>query len=386
MISQIRDFRPGVLSREQIKTLISQGFVEGAQKEPGFSSLNLHLGNTCWVMKGGIKCSSDIPYSEVLKNERWVDEVKSIHPRNGLDLNRGTTYVIQLQEGIRLRKDSGMHAYATGKSSIGRLDVLTRLITDHGDAYDTVPEGSSGSLYVEVTPITFPIRVRPGLALNQIRFFRGKPSLSKLSADQYELYPEMLAGGNSSTPDRSADDHYLHLDLRPLIIGGQETSAFQAVKQGAAIDLSTKNKPDPHEYWVRIPWQDEALQVEPESFYILRSKERFKLPEDVAVYAHAILESLGEIRIHYAGFVHPGFGLHREDGRGTPLIFEVRGHNVKTFLRHGEKLARISFYKMSEPFRLTAEEKREEREHGYDNQELTLSNHFASWDSTAGFK
>jgi hypothetical protein len=54
------------------------------------------------------------------------------------------------------------------------------------------------------------------------------------------------------------------------------------------------------------------------------------------------------MRIHYAGFVHPWFGLNRgDDKEGTPLIFEVRGHDLPTVLGHKEKLARLEYYRMS---------------------------------------
>jgi dCTP deaminase len=102
----------------------------------------------------------------------------------------------------------------------------------------------------------------------------------------------------------------------------------------------------------------------------LRSKERFNLPSDVAVSCRAISETLGELRIHYAGFVHPFFGSHEE--KGTPIIFEVRGHNVTTFLRDGEVLANINFHRMSKPA--------EDPGPGdYSKQELKLSKYFKDW-------
>jgi dCTP deaminase len=114
-----------------------------------------------------------------------------------------------------------------------------------------------------------------------------------------------------------------------------------------------------------------SVEIKPEEFYILRSKERFKLPLDVAVHCEAISETLGELRIHYAGFVHPGFGFNRLEG--TPIIFEVRGHNVKAFLRDGETLAHIKFYRMSHPCK-------KPEDSAYEKQELKLSSYFKDWD------
>jgi len=137
------------------------------------------------------------------------------------------------------------------------------------------------------------------------------------------------------------------------------------------------NKPDPKLYWDPISEEDGSLMIEPERFYILRSKERILLPLDVAVYCQAVTEDLGEIRIHYAGFVHPGFGFFRNENgkKGTPLIFEVRGHNVNTFLQDGETLARIVYYKMAKP--VSEEDAR--KADSYGKQELTLSGYFDKW-------
>jgi len=122
------------------------------------------------------------------------------------------------------------------------------------------------------------------------------------------------------------------------------------------------------EYWEIVKLKENVLEIEPEEFYIIRSSERFRLPPSVAVYAQAMTENFGELRIHYAGFVHPCFGLDRKDG--APLIFEIRGHNVRTFLRNGEVMAQLHFYRMSEEATNTP---------SYGNQELTLSNYFKKW-------
>jgi dCTP deaminase len=149
------------------------------------------------------------------------------------------------------------------------------------------------------------------------------------------------------------------------------------------IDITKKKKgdvrPDPCEYWRYTstkPDDENRLKIEIGKFYILRSKERICLPSGVAVYARAMDETLGEMRIHYAGFVHPFFGKYRKDGRlGTPLIFEVRGHNIAVFLNHKERLAKLNFYRMSE----VAEFEDEEEDEEYNNQELQLSKCFATW-------
>ncbi|MDP8239332.1 MAG: 2'-deoxycytidine 5'-triphosphate deaminase, partial [Candidatus Hatepunaea meridiana] len=133
-------------------------------------------------------------------------------------------------------------------------------------------------------------------------------------------------------------------------------------------------------FWKPISFDEDGntIRIEQNDFYIIRSKERLCLPGDIAVYGQAMTESLGELRIHYAGFAHPYFGFYREEG--TPLIFEIRGHNVDTFLRDNERIARIKYYRMSEKVELTDEEKKHEEQDEYQNQELFLSKYFKKWE------
>jgi dCTP deaminase len=136
-----------------------------------------------------------------------------------------------------------------------------------------------------------------------------------------------------------------------------------------------ENKHDPKKCWESVSSEEEEyLPIETERFYILRSSERFTLPKSVAIYCQAVTETLGELRIHYAGFVHPLFGQGRADGNGAPLIFEVRGHNIDTILRHGETLAKLEYYWMSQD---ALKEKR--KKSPYNEQELTLSQIFKEW-------
>ena len=116
------------------------------------------------------------------------------------------------------------------------------------------------------------------------------------------------------------------------------------------------------------------VKVETGSFYIIRSFERFALPERIAVTGFAYTEHLGEVRIHYAGFAHPHFGMDRKDKKvGTPLIFEVRAHNFDVILRHRENFAKLQFFKMSE---VAPKPEKKDKEKDYKDQELMLSTTF----------
>lgn len=172
------------------------------------------------------------------------------------------------------------------------------------------------------------------------------------------------------------------------LIGGIKVAAFSAigVKGGNEdyIPVWGKEHSDSVKYWKCISSEyikdENRFTIEPNEFYILRSKERISLPKGVAVYCKAMDETLGEMRIHYAGFAHPFFGMDRDDDKeGTPLIFEVRGHNVKVNLTDGEKLARLVFYRMSEDCVEPPKQNKMEEQKIYNNQELTLSKFFTRW-------
>ncbi|MEW5923022.1 MAG: 2'-deoxycytidine 5'-triphosphate deaminase [Candidatus Zixiibacteriota bacterium] len=375
--NNIGEWRPGILPKEYIRQLREQEIIKfGKEESIDNSSIDLHLSVQGWEVKGSLKLRRDESFSTVTTREDFI--------RSKLDLSKEVllkphkTYVVQLQESIDPRiNEYNINGRATGKSTIGRLDVLTRLIVDKCERYDVLPKECGGPLYLEITPITFPIIVKVGDKLNQLRFFRGEPKLSELDDDEVKLFGQL-------TDSNRKDIRDLTLDLSPTKICDKEVIAFTTQKtkftDDEAITIGKPSKYDPGKYWRFVePNHSGFIEIEKDKFYILRSKERFRLPEDVGVYCQAITENLGEIRIHYAGFVHPGFGYFRKDNRGTPLIFEVRGHTVNAFLRDGELMAKVSFYRTSNPVNFDPKDIEEARKETYNNQELQLSKYFKKW-------
>ncbi|MCK4427592.1 MAG: 2'-deoxycytidine 5'-triphosphate deaminase [candidate division Zixibacteria bacterium] len=369
-MKNFEEIRPGVLNQEQILTLNEDVIEKLNDKGVDPSAFDLHLSRQGWKMKGSIKASSDTTIDKIIGD--YSEEPLT----NGGPwiLQRGKTYIFRLREYLKLADKSMVFGKATGKSSIGRLDVLTRLMVNNCPSFDTIENDSyKGSLYLEVTPITFPIQVREGVALSQLRLFRGSPESSELRDDQLPLYPQMILKEDGKPKTEKVRE--LRVNLDPDENGNSAFMAQKMAGKDLVVDLTREEKFDPEKFWAaKPPAANGTLEIEPEQFYILRSKERFKLPEDVAVYCEAISETLGELRIHYAGFVHPGFGRDRDVG--TPVIFEVRGHNVSVFLRDGETLAHIKFYRMSKP---CSEECLKTKKSGYEEQELKLSKYFKDW-------
>ncbi len=377
------EFRPGVLSSRQLALLAKNGVIEGVndpESASGASAIDLTLGEEGWKLYGSIKGRLDKPYTDVLTQAHFIQQ--NLDLTQPVILEPPNTYVIRLKESLYFDEYPELQGYASGKSSVGRLDMLVRLVADYAAGYDEVlPRRVSGrwrvALYAEVTPISFPIIVKAGVTLNQLRLFQGEPRLSELSPEELRLYGDVLTGPHGGETD-SGGVGELTVDVSPVKDGSCDGYIGFEAKSDVRepIDLVSRAKGhDPHIYWKPVTPVGETgdtLKIVPERFYILRSRERFSLPPDVAAFVHAVTEQLGELRIHYAGFVHPGFGWGRPGG--TPLIFETRGHNIVTFLRQGERMATIKYFRMSESVVLDSI-----APDNYQLQELNLSKYFRAW-------
>jgi len=379
-VSPLRGWLPGVLSGSQVQKLCDVGWIENFKDEKLFdaSAVDLTLSGEGFRMRRGSIKPFGQSYDHFVLSNCNVAERITPDGNGAFRLKAKETVVFRLQQelGSELRATESLYGQATAKSSVGRVDVLARLIVDGMDSYEYFdPDGAKkgkGKLYVEITPITFDVLVKEGISLSQLRLFYGSPENCQMRGK--ELYSSVLIG--------SEPDGCLSVDLTDTTIAEKPGCAFYATPTtDPPIPLWTDDskpslKPDPHDYWKLLQsealGQKNSLTIKKESFYILRSKEKICLPKGIAVYCRAIDETIGEMRIHYAGFVHPGFGLDRGDGEpGTPLIFEVRGHDVQVVLTDGEKMARLIFYRLSEESK--------PGQSPYGKQTLELSKFFAPW-------
>jgi dCTP deaminase len=365
---------PGVLSNRQLKIICEEGWI---QRVTGFdlSSIDLTLDDEAYLMsQGSIKPFGE-EYSHFLSSNPGSCIQQESDGDGIFQLKKKNTYVFALQQYLdrKLLAEKSFYGQATAKSSVGRVDVLARLIVEGMDCYEHFnnnAENGNGRLFLEITPITFNVSVKVGTSLSQLRIFYGNPDNVSLSGK--ELFDCV------NIPDGD-----LRVDLSDIKVGSEEGCTFCATSgSDEPIPLWKEiEHPDPRKYWsLAKPIEldgKKCLQIKKEQFYLLRSKETIALPAGIAVYCRAIDETIGEMRIHYAGFVHPWFGRNRKDNNiGTPLIFEVRGHDVEVLLTDSEKMARLSFYRMSE-----ACVKPEQSERDYGDQTLALSHFFSDWNS-----
>lgn len=356
----------GILPEHVIQAMFQAGEISATeppvngQIQP--ASLDLRLGPSAFRVR-----ASFLPGPEIKVADR-LDQLKlhTIDLTNGAVLETGCVYIVPLQEGLALKSD--ICATANPKSSTGRLDVFTRVITDNGLAFDTVPAGYTGPLYAEISPLTFPILVRTGSRLSQIRFRRGQSLIPDADLETVHKTHTLMSGGN----ERIGGGVQLSIDLEGDGPGG--LIGYRAKHHSGLIDVDKVAAQDPLDFWEPIHRRDTAeLILEPDAFYILVSQEAVHVPPDYAAEMVPFDPLVGEFRVHYAGFFDPGFGHAGVGGIGSRAVLEVRSHDVPFIVEHGQTIGRLVYEHMAErPGTLYGEGIGS----NYQGQALKLSKHF----------
>ncbi len=259
--------------------------------------------------------------------------------RDGAILERNVPYLIPLEEELALPDD--VRAKANPKSSIGRLDVFTRVITDRGPRFDEIAAGYTGKLWLEVFSRTFTIKIQSGQTLNQLRLIEGH---TEITGDEIggRLDEIVVSAGNIFVGKAGL---FLSLDL-----SGDETGlvGYRARRNSELLDLSQREL-DPDLFWEPVRPEKAAarLVLEPEEFYLLISREAVAIPPDLAAEMTAYDPTSGELRTHYAGFFDPGFGYADDPSRrGARAVLEVRAHDVPFVVEDGQRICTLGFERM----------------------------------------
>jgi dCTP deaminase len=341
---------PGILPSQEIEELIRNGKIRSRtdfsidQIQP--SSIDLRLGNVAYRVRASFIPSRKFLISSKIR-ELQLEEIDLSQPAL---LNVGSLYIIPLIERLELPSD--MRGKSNPKSTTGRLDIFTRLMAEGSGRFEVIPKAYSGDLYVEVVPQTFPIIVREGTKLNQIRFFRGEPERDDEQLRQLSRTGKLIYKHNGDAPTEIVigDGLRVSVDLQ-----GDERDnivAYKAKKGCPPIDLANVGAYDVEEYWEPIRAL-KGLVLNPNDFYLLASKQRVGVPPGYAAEMEQYDSSIGEFTVHYAGFFDPGFGYGtRGEIRGTKAVLEVRAHEVPILLEDGQEVGRMTYLKMAErPFR-----------------------------------
>jgi dCTP deaminase len=367
----------GLLPREKIelmarrKMIQAEGKIEEEQFQP--ASLDLRLGSHAYRVRASFLPGQDRRMKERIPALESADEAISLDG-NGAVLERGSVYVIPLLEYLDLPKD--IFGFANPKTSTGRLDIFTRLITDKSDVFDRVARGYEGRLYAEVSPRSFSVRVRKGSKLNQIRFRRLNSQ--QLERTDFSIEDKELRERHKSMP---LVDHALELRRNGLVLRVglsaepiEGVIGYKAQKHADILDVDRAGAYRVADYWDPVRARpDKRLILDPGEFYILASRELLQIPPDLAAEMVPIDRAMGEFRVHYAGFFDPGFGAGANNHPSARAVLEVRSHEVPFFLEDGQVVGRLVYEKMAEPPHLLYGASAVSR---YQGQGRKLSKHF----------
>ena len=330
--------RSGVLPAQTLRLLIAQGAIKAdppvdpSQVQP--ASLDLRLGTKAYRVRASFLAGAGRKVSARLE-EFTMHEVDLT---KGAVLEKGCVYVIPLMESLAL--PAGLSAVANAKSSTGRLDLLTRTITDGGAEFDRIPEGYKGPLYAEVCPRSFSVLVRAGQRLNQIRFRYGHAVLSDDQLRTLHAQDPLVSG----TPVISEGLGF-SVDLRPA---QGDLLGYRAKPHTGVVDLDRIAHYPAQEFWEEVRATNGQIILDPGAFYILVSREAVTIPPDYAAEMAPYLAMVGEFRVHYAGFFDPGFGHATAGGAGSRGVLEVRCHEAPFVLEHGQVVGRLVYEAMTE--------------------------------------
>jgi len=341
---QSLSYTTGILPSQKIRELIENGRIstpapiEDGQIQP--SSLDLRLGPVGYRMQ-----ASFLPGPNATVESRIKDlAMTRIDLTQPTVFEKGCVYLVPLMEHLNLTSE--FSAKANPKSTTGRLDIFTRLICDGGTEFERVPPGYKGTLYAEVVPRTFTVLVQAGVKLNQLRFIRGCPPPSDTTLQELDAQ-ETLVYGEGDQPGEALINRGLMVSLN--LQGGPEDKiiGYRAKQNTPAIDLLKKDYYDPDEFWepIMAP-RNRRIILNPDDFYILLSKEKVRIPPAYAAEMVAYDPSMGEFRIHYAGFFDPGFGYGASDVKGSHAVREVRSHEVPFLIEDGQVVGRLIYERL----------------------------------------
>lgn len=333
--------RAGILPDTHIGAMVDTGAIrpqtplDDDQIQP--ASLDLRLGNTAYRVRASFLPGGEHTVGDKLARFR----LHEFSLEEGAVLETGCVYIVPLQESLAL--PAHVEASANPKSSTGRLDIFTRVIADRSQGFDRIPAGYQGPLYLEISPSTFPVVVRSGSRLSQIRFRTGLALLD--DEELLALHNEQTLVA-TETPNIHNGGIGLSIDLSGNADG---LVGYRGKRHTGVIDVDRRAALDIRDYWEPIhahPTRD--LVLDPDEFYILVSNEAVHVPPLHAAEMVPFDPLVGEFRVHYAGFFDPGFGHADAGGMGARAVLEVRSHEVPFILEHGQLVGRLVYERMLE--------------------------------------
>ena len=361
----------GILPSQEISNLIARGNISASPAihpdhiQP--ASLDLRLGDMAHRVRASFLPGPNNTVADKIKDLRMA----RIDLTGAPVLEKDCVYIIPLVEELSL--PDNISGRANPKSTTGRLDIFTRLITDYGTEFDSVPAGYKGKLYAEVVSRTFTVAIRAGMRLSQLRFVQGSPRSGDSTIKGLDQ-EEPLVYMDETSPAKAQFQRGLRITVNLEGSEPGEIIAYKAKRYAPAIELDRVDYYATEEFWeVRHQNANKNLILEPGDFYILASRERVRVPPDYAAEMVPFDPSDGEFRIHYAGFFDPGFGYGSSEIKGTRAVLEVRAHEVPFLMEHGQLVGRLNYmHLLSRPEKIYGTNIGS----SYQHQALTLSKQF----------
>jgi dCTP deaminase len=336
------------------------------------ASIDLRLGEVAYRVR-----ASFLPGSRAsVRDKLDVLSMHRIDLTQGAVLEKDCVYIVPLFEYLALR--SRTSGFANPKSSIGRLDVFARVITDHGAEFDRIRDGYKGPLYAEISPRSFSVLVRTGSSLVQLRIRRGSPPFSDTALRRLHEEVGLVESPPGALSAREAIRDGLAFTVD---VAGDKQSGlvgYKARRHTDLIDVDRIHYYDPRDFWEPVYAHHGSagaggIVLDPHDFYILASREAVVVPPDHAAEMLPYHTFVGEFRVHFAGFFDPGFGTAESGGAGSRAVLEVRSHEVPFLIEDGQILGRLVYERL-----ITRPDKLYGRAIGssYQSQGLALSKHF----------
>ena len=334
----------GIFPTQTLRELIEEGAIKTTQPitpdlvQP--ASIDLRLGEFAWRVQASFLAGPDATVEEKVR----AFEMHRIDLTGGAVLEKGCVYIVPLLESLDLPND--VSAFANPKSSTGRLDIFTRVISDRGTRFDLIRAGYTGPIYAEVSPKTFSIAVQTGSRLTQLRLRRGRSEVAP--DDLLRLHEESRLIDGSVDPIEIAEHQSLSLRLD---LAGNDMNGvvgWRARHHAGIIDVDKPDNYDPSDFWEPVSARGGGIILNPDDFYILATREAVTVPPDYAAEMVAYDTLVGEFRVHYAGFFDPGFGWDPKNvAVGSRGVLEVRSHDVPFLLEHEQVIGRLRYERLT---------------------------------------
>ncbi len=358
----------GALPAEHIVTLHEKSFIKckkplsDNQIQP--ASMDLRLSKKCWEVEAsflpGQKTTVRQKLSKLKKREIDLGSFRT--------LKKGKIYIIQIEEELNL--PNNISAVANAKSSTGRLDILTRLISDNSSCFDRIRQGYKGKLFVEIAPISFSLIIKAGISLNQLRFHNQQQIITDRQLEKLNSKIKIVESLSQIDSGITISVNLKGTDREPI--------GFKAREDCPAINLSRLDFYKIETFWEQLFSKKGYIVLHPGAFYILRSKEYIIIPPQTAAEMVPYEVKMGEFRVHYAGFFDPGFGFSKDLDKGrSKAVLEVRCHETPFILEDSQVIGKLIYERMSSMPRVTYGDLIGSN---YQGQMLKLSKHFKSWE------